>query len=255
MTIAPKDTTFTRQQIGALTGIADTTLSYWMRESILRPSSGGGGKGQHRRFRFEQVNLAGVLERLRRYGVVIGSLRQVADLFNRAIETFSEWKLSKGERDAVSSLCSDRDEILKKGWLEVPIFDREEFPGRQRHAWTLGGDRKAVRLDWSEAVAYRRESFDGSDYTERAIALAENVDPSEYASLYYLYLIIEQVPEKISSGDGLDYFYIDEGGLWAVAPSIANAPDDVDSFIAIDFNRLMFNIWSQLKQKQAAVAV
>jgi DNA-binding transcriptional MerR regulator len=77
---------FTRQQIAQVTGLDDSALNYWMREGLLRPAEGGTGKGSHRRFRFEQVNIAAVYGELRRFGVNISALRSLAELLQSAVD-------------------------------------------------------------------------------------------------------------------------------------------------------------------------
>lgn len=69
---------FTRQQIRHRTGIREDLLNYFVREGLLEASEGGGGKGQHRRFKAIEVTLAAIMNQLKsNAGANIGILREV----------------------------------------------------------------------------------------------------------------------------------------------------------------------------------
>lgn len=77
---------FTRQQIGELAQLDDSTLNYWSREGLIVPTEGGKGRGSHRRFDFVQVNIAAILGQLRRFGLNIGMMRSFAGLLQSAAQ-------------------------------------------------------------------------------------------------------------------------------------------------------------------------
>jgi DNA-binding transcriptional MerR regulator len=83
---------YTKQQIGELTHIPADVLNYWMREGVLRPASGGEGKGSHRRFPYWEVNLAAILREVQQFGAGLASLKALAGLFHRA----ADWARSVG---------------------------------------------------------------------------------------------------------------------------------------------------------------
>jgi DNA-binding transcriptional MerR regulator len=92
----PANQLFTRQQIASLTGIDGSSLNYWSREGLLVPTEGGGGKGSHRRFDFVQVNIAAVLNELRRFGLNINALRSFAEQLQAAAQLGSGRDLHPG---------------------------------------------------------------------------------------------------------------------------------------------------------------
>lgn len=77
------DQLFTRQEMALLTGIADDVLAFWIKSGLLVASSGGAGKGSHRKFTGHQVNIAGVLAELRNFGINLAGLRSFAKQLQR----------------------------------------------------------------------------------------------------------------------------------------------------------------------------
>jgi len=77
---------FTRQQVGELAELDDTTLNYWSREGLIVPTEGGKGRGSHRRFDFVQVNIAAILGQLRRFRLNIAMMRSFAELLQSAAQ-------------------------------------------------------------------------------------------------------------------------------------------------------------------------
>lgn len=77
---------FTRQQIAERIGASDDVMSFWLKSGLLVPSRGGAGKGRHRKFDIFQVNIAAVLFEMRRFGVNIAVLREMAALLQRGTE-------------------------------------------------------------------------------------------------------------------------------------------------------------------------
>lgn len=73
----------TRQQVASRAGLSDDVLSFWIKQGLLQATSGGVGRGSHRRFDIFQVNIAAVLAELRRFGVNVGILRRVAHMLQR----------------------------------------------------------------------------------------------------------------------------------------------------------------------------
>ncbi len=128
---------FTRQEMALLTGIADDVLAFWIKNDLLVPSSGGAGKGSHRKFAGFQVNIAGVLAELRNNGINIAGLRAFASQLQRGtalcetaecnFATLAEavelrWKVEAFKRsesviigvaDGVSKLASSVSEIVE----------------------------------------------------------------------------------------------------------------------------------------------
>lgn len=75
--------TFTRQEIAQRVGVGEEVLAFWIKNELIVSTEGGGGAGRHRRFDRFQVNIAGILAELRRFGVNVGALRSLAALLQR----------------------------------------------------------------------------------------------------------------------------------------------------------------------------
>lgn len=76
---------FTRRQVAELTGASDDVLSFWIKNDLITPTSGGSGKGSHRKFDLFQVNIAAVLLELRKFGVNIGTMRSLARMLQDGV--------------------------------------------------------------------------------------------------------------------------------------------------------------------------
>ncbi|MFY7819754.1 helix-turn-helix domain-containing protein [Novosphingobium sp. B1] len=103
----PASRLFSRQDLQAATGISDDVLGYWFKEGLLAavPAS----NRSHRRFQFDQANIAVVLEAMRRLGANIGVLRKFAEILQHGKAVASE----ANELDhMVARLCGDLARIL-----------------------------------------------------------------------------------------------------------------------------------------------
>jgi DNA-binding transcriptional MerR regulator len=104
------DQEMTRQQLSALAGVNDEVLAFWIKNDLIMASSGGEGKGSHRKFDGFQVNIAGVLAELRNLGVNLAGLRafakqlQLATVLGKSAEcnpfAFHEALELRGKMDA-----------------------------------------------------------------------------------------------------------------------------------------------------------
>jgi len=72
------DQQITRQQLGTITGISDDVLAFWIKNGLLVATSGGEGRGSHRRFDGFQANIAAILAEMRNFGINLAGLRSFA---------------------------------------------------------------------------------------------------------------------------------------------------------------------------------
>lgn len=99
----PHGELFSRQQLHEMTAIPDDVLGYWMKEGLLMPADLPGRK--HRRFTFDQLHLASVLNEMRGLGANIGVLRKFSDLVNTGKRLTETSGLNRGQRHTAANLA------------------------------------------------------------------------------------------------------------------------------------------------------
>lgn len=80
----PVEETFSRQQVQARTGVADDVLGFWIKQGLLLPIPAA--RRMHRRFGFEQLHIAALLNGMRSLGANIGTLRKFAEGLQHGFE-------------------------------------------------------------------------------------------------------------------------------------------------------------------------
>lgn len=240
---------FTRQQLGEIAQLDDTTLNYWSREGILRPAEGGGGRGQHRRFAFYEVNLAAILGELRNFGVNVPSLKQLADKFHAALDYFDQHEMGRGtpEYDGVFNCYLIRKQIRQYGSYTysagrgaVPD-ELSDLEVHEEHGI------KRVEMDYDRAIQFWRHTSREDQYTEKASQIAQSLDIDEYNHHWSYYSLVTSInarkPDEEVSTDA-DYFYRDQAGEWQLTPDVSKAARESISFIGVDTGRLTYRMWS-----------
>ena len=82
---------FGRKDIGAITGVPDDLLGYWLTERLLLPVVHTEDQTRkHRRFDFRQIHLAILLKELHSFGVNINGLRGFSNTVQSAIRIGNE---------------------------------------------------------------------------------------------------------------------------------------------------------------------
>jgi DNA-binding transcriptional MerR regulator len=182
---------FTRQQLGELTGLDNTTLNYWSREDLLAPSEGGAGRGSHRRFDFVQVNIAAMLGALRQFRLGLNVLTSFADMLQEAAKLGRIVSLHPGSYTDATSLA----DTLHRFRSGEPVLiraheDSEEAPAhlsrRQKLDWSM---EKRPAVSEQEIISQRFPDLSFYDYDPPAdiIAAAEKIGPGKHtlAGLYF----------------------------------------------------------------------
>lgn len=80
-TCYPIDATFSRQQVQERVGVADDVLAFWIKQGLIVPLPARGRS--HRRFQYEQLHIAAILNAMRSLGANISVLRLFAQAFQR----------------------------------------------------------------------------------------------------------------------------------------------------------------------------
>lgn len=244
----PRRILYTRQQIGELTGIDDQTLNYWSREGVLRSASGGGGKGQHRRFDAKEVHLAAILGQLRRYGGNIEALRAIAGFFH---EEVIDWLDERGFGDADMGVIMHIQQSMAKyrehGSCTV---NPAGLPADLRFEADYDGDGLLI-LNWEQTETYLRAVNAHRGITDRHFEEAKLVDEGDLSMRRYAYMLLTHVQEPDAPHSGpinapdLTLFVRDEKGDWFLTGHPQVALEKAPAFIAIDVRHLIWKVWNQ----------
>ena len=169
------DALFTRSQIQQMTGLDAQSLDYWSKSGILQSTSGGGGKGQHRKFDAFQVTIGRILFELQKLGVGGNSMKELAGQFPAALRWFFAHGFI-GFEWAAASLIEYRHDIDLQGYATVPdaAFIVE-----------LGVDipveGKRRKLNWGQVVEYHRKYTSGiSQISDDLVERCKVADFEEY---------------------------------------------------------------------------
>ena len=155
MTMMTTPPLFSRSQIQQMTGLEAQSLDYWSKTGILQPTSGGGGKGQHRKFDAFQVTIGRILFELQKLGVGGNAMKDLAGQFPSALSWFSTHDFI-GFEEAVASLIEYRHDIDTQGYASVPDTP---FLGELGELIPPKGSRR--KLNWEQVVEYHRNHLKG----------------------------------------------------------------------------------------------
>lgn len=111
---------YVRSQVQDLTGLDSQTLDYWTRLGILRPVSGGGGKGHHRKYDLTQVVLGCILREAAQFGMGGNALATMASEFQASID----WFKANGLVDHAVGACSlvaYRHDLDEQGFTDINV--------------------------------------------------------------------------------------------------------------------------------------
>jgi len=162
---------FSRQQVQEITGISDDVLGYWLREGLLVAIPSEGRK--HRRFGFEQLHVAVILNAMRSLGANISVLRAFAGAMQHGIviatkSGLDHEQLSRGIDLARSLNRFRRGEVVKvyrDEWLTAP-----RHVARSMEAERPAKDEAGIVTDWltknhqegdmAQAIPFMRELTD-----------------------------------------------------------------------------------------------
>lgn len=168
---------FTRQQVAKLTGVSDDMLAYWLKQGLLVPTSGGDGRGSHRRFDFVQVNIAAIFGQLRRFGLNVGALRSLADLLQAAARLGASYKLHPSNYSTAAILANGLHRFRAGEEIPIPKHPRgEERPkglyGRAFSDWLM--ENRPAETE-EEVVQHFVGQWDDYDPVEAILAAAEGM--------------------------------------------------------------------------------
>jgi DNA-binding transcriptional MerR regulator len=239
----PAKMLFVRQQIADLTGVDNSTLNYWTRENILRPAEGGGGKGQHRRFPYWEVNLAAILNEVRQFGANIAALRALADVMHNSLDWANAEGLSREDLRLVMLIQDNRQTFDRQGQL---AFRAVHDPNID---WPANANGRIVFDTWCQVADfmkrseyYRSPTGLAAHFEDRHFAAAERILPIELEAHYLNVRKLVDVPREPPASPFPVFFYRQTSGEWKLTSIVGTTA--VRSYIAIDLEQLIFDIWN-----------
>lgn len=236
--MATNESSYTRSEVERLTGIDRQLLDYWSKNGSLSSDSGGGGKGQHRRFNRHQVTLAAILFELHKLGLGGNAIKDLGVQFAKSLDWFTSNEIA-GEWDIVAAgLIEYRLEVMNDGYAVVPSKLEKEIITDS--ATGLG---KSKKLKWAELLSHYRSIFDEGDANiEELIKMCSEMDVSDYLNNRDLYFALSP---DLESNFFVKKMHIFTGQFDGIKIASNEVPENVISSISIDVIRLKHALWSQ----------
>ncbi|KUR73853.1 hypothetical protein [Novosphingobium sp. FSW06-99] len=116
----PVDQVFSRQQLREQTAIPDDVVGFWIKEELLIPLPAA--PREHRRFSYEQLNVAVILNAMRSLGANIGVLRAFAQGLQHGIRIMRQRNIAYNDVIDIEDLHKLLFRRTKD--VEIPVFDQ-----------------------------------------------------------------------------------------------------------------------------------
>jgi DNA-binding transcriptional MerR regulator len=230
----PVTEAFSRQQVQERTGIADDVLGFWIKQNLLVPLPSK--PRMHRRFGYEQLHIAVVLNAMRSLGANVGVLRKFGDAFQTG---FTLWKASALKAEALA------------GAIRLSERLKEFASGKKVRIYTSEADFEAERDAEIEAEIVQswlwREAVDGARSSN--VAFAKALSAYEASSLSWaldLNATSHLTLDNRDSGDAWIAWIDPEGGpriAYGNAVALHNEDGPLAAFY-IPVSRLIKQLWS-----------
>ncbi len=225
---------FSRQQVHERTGISDDVLAFWIKQGILLPLPAE--PRAHRRFSFEQLHVAAVINSMRSLGANIGVLRKFSDALQEGFRLIHESQFDGHALFAAAGLVDSLDRF--HSGQRVKIFDLARGPEEEEIAESPDD----VVRSW---MASDRQ--DGA--CAEVAAFSRSLSPAQGRSLYWARLLIDPSHLTHSSADSLRWVaWLDE----EYTPRIENANawllesgEGPDAAFYIPVSKLVACLWPE----------
>lgn len=244
----PKRMLFTRQQMSELTAIPEDVLNYWMRENVVRAAEGGGGKGQHRRFKYTEINLAAILNEVRGFGANLSSLKELAKVFHASADWAEDKGMAPDDLRLISLIQSNRAQFNKHGFYPAPAAD---FPDRQPDGKSDFTGKLRVHLrSWDDVVEWMSRSLFyidelGAKFDARHFEWADTVSPDLIDTHWGVLRRIASIPATADADSFPLILARSSGGEWALSSGTSAEISALVSFIGINTSRLIYEMWNR----------
>lgn len=151
-----RDSTFSRSDLNRLARLDSEQSDYLLRTGALRPASGGGGKGQHRKFDSFQITIARILSELSRLGIATAALASFAARFSDAADFVRGSDLALAP-EAAASLALHYFELDENGNTTIP--EQKHFARHFGFDPPRARRRGYLKVTWDEAVSVYRQDY------------------------------------------------------------------------------------------------
>lgn len=242
----PKAINFTRSQISELTGLSDSVLAFWLKRSVIKPTTKSEGTGRHLKFDFIEIHLAALLRELRKLGNDVDSLKAFADLVHQGRELAERYRLSEND---LSAAC------------EVGLYICRFREGEAVTVYPEGAIKGQLATSEQDIILHVLEWEKNSNPTDNPNAVAELGKTLSRRELLALglyhelhwedHLVVRGAgEERGSSWEEWMWVCWQENGEWnaatgAGASGIGDRFRDFDSAIMLSVSRIIRGIWKK----------
>ena len=177
-----------------MTSVTEGVLGFWIKNGLLVPSSGGQGKGSHRKFSPIQVSIAAILGQMQQFGLNIGSLSSFAQILQHGAAISAPhnlhpaslreavwlrellYKFSRGEKVTVSDRMPDENGKITSKYRpaqsieEVALYCKSSSSEYDRFEFIAHFSSQITEDDFQAIEAYseiltQMEADDGADFS------------------------------------------------------------------------------------------
>lgn len=258
---SPADQLYTRQQVANLVGVTDDVMAYWLKQGLLVPTTGGEGRGDHRRFDFVQVNIAAIFAQLRDFGSNIAALRSLADTLQASARLGADHRLHPSNYSTAAALADKLHQFRNGEPVLIPAHGDDERPPsglswRERADWSQEQRDAANEQEVIGHILSRPADYDSNS---SIIDAAESMGPNRlteaqaYAYLVYQVLcpgytdtfswllsIRPDKPCQIEFGDDANFFGAINSG----------SPEDFGTAIFLPISGIIRKLWGLKPYKE-----
>lgn len=225
--------TFSRQQVRDRTGVSDDVLAFWIKQGILQPLPAA--PRAHRRFQFEQLHVAAVMNSMRALGANIGVLRVFSDALQEGLKLIRESEFDSDALGAAARLVNSLDRFSKG--TEIKIYDAARDPENDE----LAKSEADVIRGWINS-----DSQDGA-----SIELAEfvrSLSPQQGRAISWARILIDHAHLTHTGAYGSRWIaWLDENGAAQFEDTnawVLESGEGPDAAFYIPVSKLIARIWS-----------
>lgn len=198
--------TFSRQEVQERTGVSDDVLAFWIKQGLLLPLPAA--PRAHRRFSYEQLHIAAVLNGMRSLGANVGVLRSFADAFQKGASLLSNTGFSREELHSACTLSWRLEEFRREKQVDVyHLLTPEPFSHRPADTeeeivedWLIGDRNEgASELLASFAKSLSRQSERSLSWLLQLTSSGNLIHPNDVGAHWIAWLDEDSNPHIVSS--------------------------------------------------------
>jgi DNA-binding transcriptional MerR regulator len=231
---------YSRKDLCRLANLGDGVASFWTKSGLIKPLSGGGGKGNHLQFDRFQVSIAAILAELQKHGLNISRLSAFASLLQNGVKKFDSVPLHPLSMKSAISMKMRLDDFSEGRPVEIMIY----------HPEAGNADKIERRLAVSEEDIVSEDTRFTQDYNplNEIEEFARSLHTNEITSLRLYIDLVYELDDK-DPGD-TSWLIWPEENSWQFADSseaagsFSNLPDGLASAIFLGVGAIIRRTWS-----------